>query len=179
MATRKVLKTTTRKPETTKTNASMLASIKALQKQAKTNPDGSQRQGAPDKELTAQWKKIDAVRRKVFKPEIKAKNKAIAEKYGLNSQAGANAKAVKDREETGVWQPPIHVDGGVDPTKKDVFGHYVSNKKLNSEARNKIDEIGLDAYNELKNKEAEAAKGTFKNKKAAKIGKYNNGQGMK
>ena len=45
--------------------------------------------------------------------------------------------------------------------------------------RAKIDQIGLAAFDQQEKDAAEVRRSTFKNKKAARIGRYNNGQGMK
>jgi len=159
MATRKVLKTTTKKPLPSKEK--MEQQIAKIKRESMYGPDGTKLEGGGDKKKIAQWKKLDLIRRQTYGPEIKAENKALADKYGKHIQAGENIAAVKE------GRTAMNVDGS-GQQKRDAVA-----------TRKKIDEIGLAAYDQKEQEAAELRRSTFNNKKAARIGKYNNGQGMK
>ena len=94
MATRKVLKTTTTKPLPSKEK--MEKQIAKIKHESMYSPDGTKYEGGGDKKKIAQWKKLDLVRRQTYGKEIKAENKALADKYGKHIQAGENIAAVKE-----------------------------------------------------------------------------------
>ena len=159
MATRKVLKTTTTKPLPSKEK--MEKQIEKIKRESMYGPDGTKLEGGGDKKKIAQWKKLDLVRRQTYGKEIKAENKALADKYGKHIQAGENIAAVKE------GRTAMNVDGS-GQRKRDAVA-----------TRKKIDEIGLAAYDQKQQEIGDINRLAFKNKKAARIGRYNNGQGMK
>ena len=158
MATRKVLKTTTTKPLPSKEK--MEKQIAKIKHESMYSPDGTKYEGGGDKKKIAQWKKLDLVRRQTYGKEIKAENKALADKYGKHIQAGENIAAAKEGRKA------MHIEGG-------------GNRAQVIKDRAKIDQIGLAAFDQQNEDAAEVRRSTFKNKKAARIGRYNNRQGMK